>query len=176
METILIIPGLHNSPPSHWQTWFENTLPGTRRVEQADWERPCLVEWTARVQEEIAAQSAPVWIIAHSFGCLAAVRAGFVSAKCIRGALLVAPANPDRFDEPAELLEQGLAFPSLLIASNTDPWVESSVARYWAGVWGSRYRNIGDAGHINVESGFGPWPEGLGFFEELRHEVLPLRG
>ncbi|HPT50830.1 MAG TPA: alpha/beta hydrolase [Accumulibacter sp.] len=26
------------------------------------------------------------------------------------------------------------------------------------------YRNIGDAGHINVDSGYGPWPEGLAFF------------
>jgi len=171
METILIVPGLHNSGPTHWQSWFENTLPATRRVEQVDWERPGLSEWSERVCAAIAEQNDPVWIIAHSFGCLAAAHAGFVSGNRIRAALLVAPADPARFGEPAALLEKRLAFPSLVVASRSDPWVKTSIAEHWANVWGSRYRNIGDAGHINVDAGYGPWPEGLAFFQELRQEV-----
>lgn len=54
--------------------------------------------------------------------------------------------------------------------------MKSSVAESWAGIWGSHYRNIGDAGHINVESGYGPWPEVLGFFQELRRDYLARRG
>jgi predicted alpha/beta hydrolase family esterase len=176
METILIVPGLRNSGPSHWQTWFENTLTNTRRVEQADWERPYLSEWAARVCEAIDAQREPVWIVAHSFGCLAAVSAGFVCASRVRAALLVAPADPDRFEVTAALAAEQLSFPSLVVASNNDPWVRRSVAEYWAGVWGSSYRNIGDAGHINIDSGYGPWPEGLGFFQGLRQEVLAFQG
>jgi predicted alpha/beta hydrolase family esterase len=175
METILIVPGLYNSGPSHWQTWFENTLTDTQRVEQADWERPCLSEWAARVREAINAESEPVWIVAHSVGCLAAVTASLVCASRIRAALLVAPADPDRFGEAAHLPEERLAFPSLVVASNNDPWVKRSVAEHWASVWGSRYRNVGDAGHINVDAGYGPWPEGLGFFQELRHEALAFK-
>ncbi|MEF8698317.1 MAG: alpha/beta hydrolase [Candidatus Accumulibacter sp. UW26] len=174
METILIVPGLHNSGPGHWQTWFENTLTDTRRVEQGDWERACLSEWAARVREAIDAQSEPVWIVAHSFGCLAAASAGLVCASRIRAALLVAPADPDRFGAAAEFPEERLAFPSLVVASNNDPWAKSRVARHWAGVWSSRYRNIGDAGHINVDSGYGPWPEGLRLFQELRQEARAI--
>ena len=86
----------------------------------------------------------------------------------VRVALLVAPADPDRFGEPVVLLEEKLAFPSLVVASSNDPWVKGDVAQYWAGQWGSDYRNIGAAGHINVDSGHGPWPQGLGFFTQLR--------
>jgi len=168
MEKILIIPGLRNSGPAHWQTWLESTLPNTRRVEQGDWERTCLSDWAARVREEIDASTGSLWLIAHSFGCLAAVTAGFVRPERIRGALLVAPADPNRFAEPAALLEEKLAFPSLVVASSNDPWVASHAAEYWAGQWGSEYINIGKAGHINVDSGHGPWLEGLGLFEQLR--------
>ncbi|MGZ7039032.1 MAG: alpha/beta hydrolase, partial [Thermoanaerobaculia bacterium] len=30
----------------------------------------------------------------------------------------------------------------------------------FAAAWGSRLVFIGDAGHINGASGYGPWPEG----------------
>lgn len=165
---ILIVPGLRNSGPGHWQSWFEKQLPATRRVEQADWETTCLSDWAARVRQAIDAAAAPVWIVAHSFGCLASVTAAFNRPQDIRGALLVAPADPHRFGEPTALLEERLAFPSLVVASTTDPWVRNEVARRWADAWGSDFLSIGDAGHINVDSGHGPWPDGLALFEKLR--------
>lgn len=172
MAAILIVPGLHDSGPDHWQTWFEHRLGDTRRVDQADWENPCLAGWAARVGEVIAAESEAVWIVAHSFGCLAAVRAGSLWPGRVRAALLVAPADPDRFGLAALLPQERLRFPSMIVASNDDPWLRATVAERWAGVWGSSYRNIGSAGHINVDSGHGPWPQGLAFFEELRRAAL----
>lgn len=168
MASTLIVPGLRNSGPAHWQSWFERQLPDTRRVEQANWEITCLSDWAARVREEIDAIGEQVWIVAHSFGCLASVTAGFVRPERILGALLVAPADPERFAEPTILLEEKLQFPSVVVASSNDPWVRSSAAEYWAGQWGSDYLNIGQAGHINVDSGHGPWPAGLALFERLR--------
>ena len=168
MATTLIVPGLRNSGPTHWQSWFETQLPDTRRVEQADWERTCLSDWAARVREEIDAIGDAVWIVAHSFGCLASVTAAFERADRILGALLVAPADPHRFGEPTALLEEALPFPSLVVSSNNDPWVKASAAEYWAGQWRSDYLNIGDAGHINVDSGHGPWPDGLLLFKRLQ--------
>ncbi len=168
MGKVLIVPGLRNSGPTHWQSWLETVLPDTRRVEQADWERPCLSDWAARVREEIDAVGEPLWVVAHSFGCLAAVTAGLVRGARIRGALLVAPADPARFGEPAVLLEEQLPFPSLVVASENDPWVSARAAEYWAGQWGSDFVSVGAAGHINVDSGHGPWPEGLRLFEQLR--------
>lgn len=168
MATTLIVPGLRNSGPAHWQSWFEQQLPDSRRIEQADWEVTCLSDWAARLREAIDAAAEPVWIVAHSFGCLAAVTAGFIRPRRIRGALLVAPADPQRFGEPSVLLEEKLAFPSLVVSSSNDPWVKAGTAEHWSGVWGSDFLNIGAAGHINVDSGHGPWPQGLALFARLR--------
>jgi predicted alpha/beta hydrolase family esterase len=168
MATTLIVPGLRNSGPAHWQSWFETQLPNTRRVEQANWERTCLSDWAARVREEIDAINEKIWIVAHSFGCLASVTAAFERPQQILGALLVAPADPHRFGEPTALLEEKLQFPSLVVASNNDPWVKANIAEYWADQWGSDFLNIGAAGHINVDSGYGPWPDGLSLFERLQ--------
>jgi hypothetical protein len=57
-----------------------------------------------------------------------------------------------------------LCFPSLVIASTDDPFGSIAYARRCAASWGSEFVEIGAAGHINVESGHGNWPEG---FERL---------
>ncbi|WP_153146393.1 alpha/beta hydrolase [Dechloromonas sp. H13] len=173
MTKVLIVPGLRNSGPAHWQSWFEALLPETRRVEQADWERPRLDAWAARVGAAIDACAKPPWLVAHSFGCLATASAGLTRGTRIRGALLVAPADPARFGEPVAPLARKLPFPSLVVASANDPWMKSGVAAQWAEHWGSSFVNIGAAGHINVDSGHGPWPQGLQFFEQLRTGRLP---
>lgn len=170
MSTTLIVPGLRNSGPDHWQTWFERWLPDTRRVHQQNWDQPKLVDWGARVIEEIDDSEGPIWIVAHSFGCLASVTAALSRAERIHGAFLVAPADPARFGEPEALLEGKLSFPSLVVASSNDPWVSASVAERWAAEWGSRYLNIGNAGHINIDSEHGPWKDGLELFKQLRQE------
>ncbi len=46
---IRILPGLGNSGPGHWQhRWAERFSTG-RIVEQAEWDRPELRDWTARI-------------------------------------------------------------------------------------------------------------------------------
>ena len=165
---ILIVPGLRGSGPTHWQSWLASQLPDCARVEQTDWTRTCLSDWAARVRLAIDRSPDKVWIVAHSFGCLASVTAAFVRRERIHGALLVAPADPDRFGEPQALLDEPLGFPSLVVSSSNDPWVKASTAEYWAQRWGSRFLNIGPAGHINVDSGHGPWQQGMHLFKQLQ--------
>jgi hypothetical protein len=54
--------------------------------------------------------------------------------------------------------------------------VKLKVAGFWADRWGSRLVHIGRAGHINAESGFGPWPQGLELLRTLQQaqDDLPL--
>lgn len=84
------------------------------------------------------------------------------------GALLVAPAAPDRFGLTPVLPRHSLPYPSLLVASLDDPWLPFPEAVAWARRWGSGLVNLGKAGHINAESGFGPWPEGRALLKTLR--------
>lgn len=177
MARVLIVPGLRGSGPDHWQTWWQSQEP-TVRVEQDDWYEAHLPRWSARIAEALERDPAPAWVVAHSFGCLATVQAGIERPGRIAGALLVAPANPDRFGLSAALPATALAFPTRLIASLNDPWLKFADALKLARRWGSPIANLGHVGHINPESGFGPWPQGLNLFRNLQagHSIPPARG
>jgi predicted alpha/beta hydrolase family esterase len=173
METILIVPGLRGSGPRHWQSWFETRLPNCRRVMQRDWDKPDLRAWSSAVRREIARAPGRSWIVAHSFGCLAAVHScGFVDTR-IAGAMLVAPAEPSHFGVELALRRERLGFPALLVASENDRWISAEQARSWAEIWGAEFVDAGPAGHINVASGHGPWPEGLGLLKRLQDSSIP---
>lgn len=176
MSTILIVPGLHGSGPEHWQSWLAKRLPEALRVEQEDWETPHLPRWAGAVRHEIGRAKGHVWIIAHSFGCLASAVAASDHQDKIAGVMFVAPADPDKFDVASYLPHEKLAFPSVVVASADDPWLRLTTAACWADLWGSHLINLGNAGHINAESGFGKWYEGLEIFEQLRkaQSGLPL--
>ncbi|MDR3323370.1 MAG: alpha/beta hydrolase [Zoogloeaceae bacterium] len=173
-ETILVVPGWHNSAPGHWQSWFEEVVPHTARVQQENWEQPQLSVWAHPVRQALEQAAGPVWVVAHSFGCLASVAATRrlppSLRKKIRGALLVAPADPARFQISAEALSETLPFPTRVVASANDPWVSLDTARQWAGIWGSDFINVGTLGHINIDSGHGPWPDALAHFAALRRK------
>ncbi len=188
-HTTLIVPGLHGSGPDHWQSWIEAQVPDARRVPEIDWERPILARWANAVRDAIDASPGPVWVVAHSFGCLASVVAVADRPERVAGLMLVAPADPDRFT-PAGLRDEAsyhqqdslaqwiprhpLPAPSLVVASTNDPWVRLSSAAYWAECWGSQLLDIGAAGHINVDSGHGPWPQGLCLLQALQTACADL--
>ena len=171
MTTTLIIPGLYSSGPDHWQTWLEDRVPGTLRVAQSDWTKPDLPEWSRRVRHVIKTMPGKLVIVAHSFGVLASVQAAADFSERIAGALFVAPADPDRFGVAGHLPQGPLPFPTVLVASSNDPWMQAEQAAQWARRWHSEFVNLGAAGHINAEAGFGPWPEGLEHVERLRRHA-----
>lgn len=175
MATTLIVPGLHGSEAAHWQSWMEARLEDCLRITQADWTTPELPRWSAQVRQAVAHSAPPVWLIAHSFGCLASIHAVADLPDRVAGAMLVAPADPEIFAVADLLPIRALGFPSVVVASTTDPWMRFTRAAYWAKCWGSRLVSLGAAGHVNVESGFGPWPDGLALFHALQeaHDSLP---
>jgi len=167
---VLIVPGLHNSGPGHWQTWLQGQYQGAQRVHQARWHEPDLDVWAAQIAQVIENASPRVtWIaVAHSFGCLALARylqqhrSSHGSQAPIRqgvqAALIVAPADPKKFQVQDRLPQSGLGISTTLVGSENDPWMPLEDASWWAKRWGSRFLNLGPAGHINHESGHGPWP------------------
>jgi predicted alpha/beta hydrolase family esterase len=172
MDTTLIVPGLHGSGHDHWQTWFERQIPDCIRVMQSDWSEPDLPKWSAKLRRELSRAPGRVYVVAHSFGCLAAVQAAFDYRESIDGLMLVAPADPARFGLSAAIPERPLGVPSVVIASTNDPWMSLAGALEWSQAWGAELINLGPAGHINPQSGYGPWPRGLSILQELRREQL----
>jgi len=112
---VLIVPGLHNSGPNHWQTWLERKHPQYCRVNQRNWDDPSLDEWVDNLEKAIQKSSEPIVIVAHSFGCLVAARAALRPNLPIRGALLVAPASPSRFGVVDAMPYKRLPFPSVVL-------------------------------------------------------------
>ena len=164
---VLIIPGLHNSGEAHWQTWLEGQYKGAVRVKQTHWDQPDLDAWSARIGQTITrARPDTQWIaVAHSFGSLALAHylanhthKQLESGPQIHTALMVAPADPIKFGLAHRLPQSGLGLASTVIGSENDPWMPLQRAREWADRWGARFQNLGEAGHINTESGYGPWP------------------
>jgi uncharacterized protein len=168
VASTLIVPGLHGSGPDHWQTWFERQIDGAVRVQQEDWAIPDLARWSARLRRMIDAAHGDVWIVAHSFGCLALADIAPDCRERIAGALLVAPADPEKFALTGSRVDEALGFPAILVASSNDPWLRTLRAAWLAERWGCHLIHLGAAGHINESSGFGPWPAGLAMFKRLQ--------
>lgn len=176
---ILIVPGLGGSGPEHWQSRWEAKLPTARRVHQASWDVPEKALWVGRVAEAIAEANRPIVLVAHSLGVIAAAHAlSATDLGRVRGAFLVAPPEQDCLRTIPEVDSGFVPYPStalpcpaILVASDTDPYATMDAARSMASAWGATLLEAGAAGHINVESGHGPWPEGLmafaGFISRL---------
>ena len=169
---LLIVPGLHGSGPDHWQSWIQRQHPGAVRIQLDDWGHADLGRWSAAIDEALQYHRAEAWVaVAHSFGCLALAQHAAQGGRGIQGALLAAPANPDRFGVDEGRLAQPLPYPSTLVVSANDPWMTLPDALYFGRRWGSHIVDAGDAGHINTESGFGPWPEALGWVSQHTDRV-----
>ena len=172
---ILIVPGLGGSGPNHWQSRWERRLKTARRVEQDDWDRPDRTGWRDRIVAAVDAAERPAVLVAHSLGVVSAVDAAPLGPRGrVLGALLVAPpdteANATALPELrpfAPLPRQRLPFPAFLVASRNDPYASFQASEALAADWGALLLDAGHSGHINSDSGHGPWPEGLLLFARL---------
>jgi len=174
---VLLVPGLNNSGPAHWQTIWEQQRPDCERVELGMWADPHRNTWVNKLNLAIRDAGRPVVLVAHSLGCLAVAwwaqleqpRAG----HNVLGALLVAPPEVDFF--PIDERLEGFAptpalrlpFPSILVASRNDPYIGMRHARRLASAWGSSFADAGEIGHINAESNIGDWPFGQFLLRQL---------
>ncbi len=170
MARIIIVPGWRDSGPGHWQSLWADTLPGALRVQQDDWITPSRSAWVAAIARTILAQPDPVVVAAHSLGCIAITHLPPQASAHIRGALLVAPADPERRGVLADFAPvpyQPLPYRSIIVASSNDPYCPVRTAGAYARAWGSEFVRLQMAGHINIEAGFGPWPLGLALLQSL---------
>lgn len=172
-STVLILPGIGNSGPEHWQSLWEQANPSFVRVQQRDWDHPVCSEWLDVLGQTVARVGGNAVLVAHSLACLLVAHWAAITHLSIQGALLVAPPNPNGPNFPKEAVGfsllplKSLPFSSIVAASTNDPYGSVEFARSAASAWGSRFVNIGPAGHINSESGLGEWNEGLLLLQQL---------
>ncbi|WP_242224758.1 RBBP9/YdeN family alpha/beta hydrolase [Shinella zoogloeoides] len=172
----LILPGLNGSSEAHWQRYWARDNPESRVVEQHDWACPQRESWLAELERQIGMIGRDVWLVGHSLGCVLAAR--FAESRLagrVRGALLVAPCDLDATESLHPCIvrfgampRRRLPFPSLVVGSLNDPYMPVDRLRRTAAAWGSDLFDIGEAGHINVASGFGRWAAGYDFLDLLK--------
>ncbi|MDO8718981.1 MAG: alpha/beta hydrolase [Polaromonas sp.] len=166
----LIVPGWRDSGPGHWQSLWADRLAGAVRVQQDDWITPSRQAWVATLAHTLLQQDEPVVVVAHSLGCIATAHLPPEAAARIQGALLVAPADPERLailSDFAPVPFQKLPYRSVLVASSNDPYCPVRLAGAYARAWGSEFVRLPDAGHINIASGHGEWPLGVALLQSL---------
>lgn len=164
---ILIVPGLSGSGPEHWQSRWQAKLSTARRVVQRDFENPKRIEWEETIAREVMASARPVVIVAHSLGVVATLHAAHRVGERIAGAFLVAPPSEAAIRELPSvdkaflpIPRARLPFPAAMIGSSDDPYADLLFARQLAQDIGAQFIDAGASGHINADSGHGPWPEG----------------
>jgi predicted alpha/beta hydrolase family esterase len=166
----IIVPGWRDSGPGHWQSLWADRLTGAVRVQQDDWVTPSRQAWVATLARTILQQGEPVVVVAHSLGCIATAHLPPDAAARIQGALLVAPADPERLavlSDFAPVPFQKLPYRSVLVASSNDPFCPVRLAGAYARAWGSEFVRLPEAGHINIDSGHGEWPLGVALLQSL---------
>ena len=179
---LIIVPGYTNSDDDHWQSRWQRQMKTARRVEQDDWLKPVVEDWTDNLIAAIDEATRPVVLIAHSLGgqVVAQSIAKMTEAhkKIIRGAFIVAPPDVENPSlRPKHLMTFGpyprdpFPFPSVVIASQNDPFCSFEVAGDMANAWGSMLVDARESGHINSESGQGPWPDGLMVFANFMKKL-----
>jgi uncharacterized protein len=188
MSSVLLVPGLWNSGPDHWQSHWEHRY-GYERVLQRDWDHPVCADWIATLETAVSAANARpgasrLVLAGHSLGCatIAFWADRFLNARThrppgeavpIAGALLVAPSDPEEASYPKEpvgfspMPRQVLPFPTIVVASSDDPYVTMDRAKAFADSWGSRFESAGAHGHLNSDSRLGDWPFGHALLREI---------
>ncbi len=184
-ETDILVVAGHEGPGSdHWQSRLVSKLQLACLVEQEDRLYGSLEKAVATLVDAVAATTKPVVFVAHSAGCVLIAHAvpklreaGLIDR--VKGGYLVVPPASEALAklegiDPAfkNIPRDPLPFPSIVVASSNDPHSTLEQSSELALAWGSQLVEAGAAGHINAESGHGPWPEGMmrfaGFLSKLQ--------
>ncbi len=178
IASVLLVPGLHNSGPEHWQSIWQGKHPEYHRVQQEDWDTPRCSDWIRTLHAVICSiGEGPVVLAGHSLACATIAHYAAKHADDegrVAAAFLVAqsdveaPTYPHGSSGFNPIPLRKLPFRSIVVTSIDDPYVTLERAEFFAHSWGNRLSKIANAGHINTASGYGDWPDGEQWLAELR--------
>ena len=168
--TVLIVPGLREDIPDHWQAALARRLPRVRCVPPMGRENIDCATRVSALEREAAAIDGPVVLVAHSAGVITVVHWAQLTRRRVRGALLAAPPDfetglPAGYPTKGALRAAGwipvprakLPVPSIVAASRNDPLATFARVDEMARTWGARLDDLGEVGHLNPASGHTDW-------------------
>jgi predicted alpha/beta hydrolase family esterase len=184
LPTVVIVPGLRDHMPEHWQTLLAEQLQAQGRavqiVPQIDHDKALCSARVANLERVVSSIEGPIVLVAHSMGCCITVHWARQTTREVQGALLAAPADldtplPAGYSDPQTLAASGwtplprarLPFPSIVVGSRNDPIGGFEQVQALAQAWGSRFVDGGDIGHLSPSDGYGNWPKAAELLREL---------
>jgi predicted alpha/beta hydrolase family esterase len=201
--SFLILHGLENHrPPEHWQFWLAEQLRGTgaqvRYPGLPEPDAPDYAEWHATLLRELGALAGDERVVVcHSLACLLWLRAATGLDDALRPdrVLLVAPPASDAVPDTAasfrlsdstgsadapgpESFDAAAVHASArssvrLVGSDADDYDPVGIQTQFGDPLGAVADVIPGAGHVNPDSGYGPWPAVLAW---CLGDEAPLRG
>ncbi|WP_101049459.1 RBBP9/YdeN family alpha/beta hydrolase [Macromonas nakdongensis] len=186
LPPVLIVPGLRDHVADHWQTHLERALRAAGRpvvavppMGRSDLDCQARVD---AIEQAAASIDGPFVLVAHSGGCVMVAHwaARSRAARRVVGALLATPpdfdrAMPEGYPTLAQLDAAGwlpvprqrLPFRSCVLLSHDDPLGSFPRIGMLALDWDSHVVDLGRVGHLNPASGYGDWPEAMGFVDRV---------
>ena len=182
--TVLIVPGLRDAVPQHWQTLLEAQLRAAGQavagVPPLGRENLSCADKVAAIERTAQSVEGPIVVVAHSGGCVMLAHWARQTRRPVMGALLAVPPDferpmPEGYPTLDQLSAAGwlpvprepLPFPSIVAASRNDPLAGFERVAELSRDWGSLLVDVGNAGHLNPASGYGPWPRAQALTREL---------
>ena len=182
--TVLIVPGLRDHVAQHWQTLLAPRLVAlgfdVRTVPPMGRDNLACAARVEAVEREAASITGPFVVVAHSGGCITVAHWAQHTRCAVLGALLAVPPDferplPEGYPAFDALQAAGwlpvpsarLPFRSIVAASRNDPLADFDRVAELARQWGAELADLGEVGHLNPASGFGPWPQAEIFIRQL---------
>lgn len=178
--TVLLVPGLRDETPGHWQSLLAKGRPNVRALPALGRRNIDLHARIGAIEDAVRSIAGPVVVVAHSGGSIATVHWALQTPSMIQGMLL---ATPPAFSRPLSseypdmsafekagwlpLPRAALPFRCLVAASRNDPLGDFDEIAQLARCWGAELVDLGVVGHLNPASGYGEWPEAIPLIARL---------
>lgn len=190
LDTFIIIHGLYGSPPGHWQCWLRDRLVEAgfkvRFPEMSEANCPNLITWLDELHQVLREAGQGATLVAHSLGAVLWLHYASVPHPVkMRRVLLVAPPGGAEIKhhprisgyqrlvlDPVNINQS--ADEVLMVGSEADPYCQRGFFEEYARELELHHLQLPDsAGHVNLDSGFGPWPFALGWCRGASHTSAP---
>ena len=163
---VLILHGYEGNTPDHWQTWLAGRLrEGGHDVVDPDLPAPLEPDLAAWLDVLAGLRGESDVVVCHSLSCLLWLHHRSRGGPPAERVLLVAPPGPSAAAQVPELagffpvpLDPAFATVTWLVHADDDPYCPEGAAELYGLPLQIRGELMRGAGHINPESGFGPWP------------------
>lgn len=170
--SFLILHGFGSSGPGHWQTWLAGRLRALDATvaypDLPDADSPQLQSWRDALDGELAALADPPVVLCHSLSCLLWLHHAADGGRAAERVLLVAPPSQAGAPEAAqaffpvpldaEALRASAPAGARLVCSDDDPYCPEGADALYGRPLRLPTDVLHGRGHLNSDSGLGPWP------------------